>query len=202
MLTLYGHPDSGHAYKIALALTLEQIPYSYEWIDIWAPCETRPKTFRENSRWCEVPLLLTETQALTQSGAILQYLARERGALGGMSQFQEASEWVIWEANRIGMCLPQLIQAKKTPDDYPQGAVDWLEGRLAIDRNRLSTALENRAFLCGSEPRIADIAIFGYVSMAIEYDIPMTPEILAWAERIRQLPYFQSRQILLASRED
>ncbi len=198
-MKLYGNEQSGHAYKVALALTLSQTPYDYEWVDIDQPCETRPKEFQENSRWCEVPLLLIDDQALTQSGAILQYLAREHGLFGGMKNYQQASEWVIWEANRIGMCLPQLIQSQVTPEAFNQGTLDLLQGRLDIDEARLDLALGENNFLCGEELTIADIAVFGYVYKSVQYGRLFPDNIMSWIEKITKLDYFQTPEILLAS---
>ncbi|MCA3505986.1 MAG: glutathione S-transferase N-terminal domain-containing protein [Rhodobacter sp.] len=45
-LVLYGHPDSGHACKVALALSLAGLPYRAVWIDIWADPASRPADFR------------------------------------------------------------------------------------------------------------------------------------------------------------
>ncbi len=200
-MKLYGHPASGHAYKVALALELAEMPYEYTWVDIERPCSERPREFQERSRFCEVPLLLIDGLALTQSGAILQYLAREHGAFGGMKHYQQASEWIIWEANRIGMAIPQLIHAQTEPAAVNEGAQSWLHKRLDIDRARLSDAVKNTPFILGDDLTIADIAVFGYVSRAPDYGIPLSEEIEGWIERIQHLPYFQSADSLLACKK-
>ena len=56
-LILYGHPDSGHACKVALALSLAGLPHRTRWIDIWADPVTRPADFLAASPFAEVPLL-------------------------------------------------------------------------------------------------------------------------------------------------
>ncbi len=197
-MKLYGHQAYGHAYKVALALELSQIPYEYIWVDIERPCAERAEEFQKHSRFCEVPLLLEGNLALTQSGAILQYLAREHGAFGGMRGYQEACEWILWEANRIGMCIPQLIHAQHDLEAVNAGAVPWLQARLDIDRARLSAVLADRSFLLGDRVSIADIAVFGYVSKAEDFDMPMSEEIRLWIARIEALPYFQTAESLLA----
>lgn len=35
--TLFGHPESGHSYKVKLALEVAQIPHHYQVIDIGLP---------------------------------------------------------------------------------------------------------------------------------------------------------------------
>ena len=56
-IVLYGHPDSAHACKVALALSLAGLAYRKVWIDIWADPATRTAEFRAASPFAEVPLL-------------------------------------------------------------------------------------------------------------------------------------------------
>ena len=48
-LVLYGHPDSGHALKVALALALADLPCRRVWTDIRAAPHSRPAQFRAAS---------------------------------------------------------------------------------------------------------------------------------------------------------
>jgi glutathione S-transferase len=74
-LLLYGHPDSGHACKVALALSLAGLPYQTRWIDIWADAAHRPTDFLAASPFAEVPVLMIDGVAHVQSGAILLEVA-------------------------------------------------------------------------------------------------------------------------------
>jgi glutathione S-transferase len=132
-LLFYGHPDSGHACKVALALALAGLPHRTVRVDMWAPRDTRPATFLAASPFGEVPALVIDGGAYTQSGAILLELASRFGVLGGDSHagIKRARELLMWEANRIGMCLPQLKEARRVNGEgFAPGAIDWLTGRL------------------------------------------------------------------------
>ena len=59
-LVLYGHPESGHACKVALALGLAGLAHRPVRIDIWAEPQTRPAAFLAASPLAEVPLLVID----------------------------------------------------------------------------------------------------------------------------------------------
>jgi glutathione S-transferase len=81
-LVLYGHPDSGHVCKVALALALAGLPHRTRWIDIWAVPATRPAEVLCASPFAEMPLLMIDGVAHVQSGAILLDIANRFRCLG------------------------------------------------------------------------------------------------------------------------
>lgn len=190
-ILLYGHRDSGHACKVALALALSGLPHRIETVDIWAPRETRAPAFLAASPFAEVPLLLIDGQAFTQSGAILLELSTRFACLGGESAsgLTRARELLMWEANRIGMCLPQLIESRRPGGDaFPPGAVDWLRGRYRTDRDRFDRLLGDAPFFHGDTPGIGDCAIWGYVQWVEKAGETPSPTMERWRDRMRALP--------------
>lgn len=81
-LILYGHPDSGHSYKVRLALTVLELAHEYREVEVFAPREARRADWRKVSRFGEIPVLIDGGKAIVQSDAILLHLARTRNALG------------------------------------------------------------------------------------------------------------------------
>ena len=161
-LVLCGHPDSGHACKVALALSLAGLAYRTVWIDIWADPATRPADFRAASPFAEVPLLTIDGDPYVQSGAILLEIACRFRCLGAESPqgLQRGREILMWEANRIGMCLPQLKEARRTQGQgFPPGAADWLRMRYDADCRRFGRLLGDAAFLHGETPGLGDCAV-------------------------------------------
>jgi glutathione S-transferase len=194
-VALYGHPDSGHACKVALALSLARIPHRTVWVDMWAEPATRPSDFLANSPFAEVPLLVIDGQAFVQSGAILLEIAERFQCLGGETAegLRRARELLMWEANRIGMCLPQLKEARRVHGEgFPEGAIDWLRMRFETDRDRFGRLLGDAPFLHGSAPGIGDCAIWGYGQWLAEAGVEATPVMSAWIERMRALPGMKS----------
>lgn len=190
-LLFYGHPDSGHACKVALALALAGLPHRTVRIDMWAPRGTRPADFLAASPFGEVPALVIDGKAYTQSGAILLELASRFGILGGESQhgLKRARELIMWEANRIGMCLPQLKEARRVEGEgFTDGAIDWLLQRFETDHLRFGMLLGDADFFHGATPGIGDCAIWGYVQWLPEAGVEATPAMAAWIDRMRGLP--------------
>jgi len=189
---LYCNHESGHSYKVALALTLMGVPFEQRQIDLNLPRESRPEDFRRASLFGEVPTLIDEDGlAVCQSNAILDHIARRYGKLDGTTPAAQTRvrEWLCWEANRIAMSLPHLrVSRRFTPAGETLEA--YWTGRLHADLDRLDRALRDDAFLAGSAPTIADMSCCGYLFWAdqAEVDLAPWPAVVAWLERIRSLP--------------
>jgi len=171
MKKLYGHPDSGHAFKVRLFLCVAAIEHEYEVVDIFSPREQRNAEFLQHSRFGEVPLLVDDGQAVVQSNAILLHLARQSGRWGGENAqtLNRCTEWLVWEANRIGMCLPQLRSRHRFGRDVDlDAASDWLTVRHRHHVMILETSLSDGRhwFLGGEEPTIVDFSLCGYLILA------------------------------------
>ncbi|PIE12594.1 MAG: glutathione S-transferase [Rhodobacterales bacterium] len=189
-LVLFGHPDSGHACKIALALSLAGIGHRTVWVDIWADPASRPKEFLAASPFAEVPLLMIDGAPFTQSGAILLEIAQRFQCLGGESAqgLRRGRELLMWEANRIGMCLPQLKEARRVRGEgFPEGVLEWLRSRYAVDCRNFETLLSQAPFLHGEAPGIGDCAVWGYTQWIAEAGVDPTPALQGWLDRMRAL---------------
>lgn len=194
-LELFGHQDSGHACKIALALSLAGLTHRTTWIDIWAKPEERPASFRRASPFAEVPLLLIDGQAFTQSGAILLEIATRFTCLGGETTegLRRGRELLMWEANRIGMCVPQLKEAKRVKGEgFPDGALEWLRGRYQADCTNFGVLLGDAPFFHGDAPGIGDCAIWGYTQWLPEAGLEPSEIMRSWLARMRTLPAMKS----------
>ncbi|HEV7490457.1 MAG TPA: glutathione S-transferase family protein [Rhodanobacteraceae bacterium] len=201
---LYCHRESGHSYKVALALTLIGVPFEQRPVDLNLPRKQRPEDFRRASMFGEVPALVDEDGlAVCQSNAILDHLARRHRALDGDTAAAQTRvrEWLSWEANRIAMSLPHLRFSRRFTS-AGQALETYWTGRLHADLDRLDRALEASAFLVGSVPTIADISCCGYMFWADQAEVELAPwpAVGAWLERIRSLPRWQSPYDLLEDR--
>ncbi|WP_424932521.1 glutathione S-transferase family protein [Amaricoccus macauensis] len=197
-ILLYGHPESGHACKVALALSLAGVDHRTVLVDIWAAPESRPAEFLAASPLAEVPLLLIDGEPFFQSGAILMEIASRFACLGGETAggLRRGRELLMWEANRIGMCLPQLIESRRTQDEprrVPETeplarAVEWLKGRYDVDCARFAQLLGAGPFFHGLGPGIGDCAIWGYVQWLEKAGVEPTPVMSGWIAAMRALP--------------
>lgn len=202
-ITFYGHPESGHCYKVKLLLTFAKIDHEYEIVDIFIDRNSRPEPFRSLSlsHFGEVPLLVSDGRALAQSNAILIYLARKYRIFGGddPGRLERAQEWLFWEANKIGLSLPQLRLARNYfPTDYPRGSIKWLQGRYDADSGRLEQELaDGRRFILGDSLTIADISLCAYMFWVNQAHVRPLPKTCAWLGRIAAMPGWRSPYQLL-----
>ena len=196
-LVLYGHPDSGHSCKLALALSLAGVRHATVWVEIWAAAENRPADFLAASPFAEVPVLVIDGVPHVQSGAILLEIATRFCCLGGetLDGLRRGRELLMWEANRIGMCLPQLKEARRVNGlGFPQGAIECLTMRYETDSHRFATLLGDAPFFHGEKPGIGDCAIWGYTQWLPEAGVAATPIVADWLDRMRGLSAMRTPQ--------
>ena len=200
-MKLFGHPESGHAFKVKFFMEAAEIAHEYVEIDIFAPRETRLPEFKEHARFHEVPLLLDQGKALAQSNVILMHLAGITGKWGAedSDRYKRCQEWLLWEANKIGMCLPQLRGAKRFPADAPnQGAIEWLSERYDHDIGVLDKEFQDgRGFITGDTVTIADFSLCGYLFFADEAGVDVPVNVQNWLGRLAALPGWKHPYTLL-----
>jgi glutathione S-transferase len=187
---LYGNRESGHSYKVKLALTLLDLPHEYREIDLQVPHARRPADFRELSCFGEVPVLVENGVPLAQSNAILAHLARSTGRLGGRLAPDLVTQWLFWEANRIGFSVPNLRAVLTYARETPSHVADWLRARALADLGRLDVALGSTPYLLGSEVTVVDIACCAYLFWPEQAGLQIGEwsNLARWLDRIRTLP--------------
>jgi len=201
MIILYGHPESGHTYKVALTLALAGIPHEYRWVDVFRPLEQRSADFQAASRYGEIPVLVDDGIPLAQSNAILLHLAERHRTLGGedAARLTLAREWLFWEANRIGLSLPNLrhrLRFEESP--APPALLDWLRARLQLDLQRLEKEFSTCQWLLGEGPSIVDVACFAYLCYDdIALELGDYPRLRDWMTRMQALPRWRHPHDLL-----
>ena len=159
-MILYGSKESGHSYKIRLALQFLGLDYEYRVVDIFAPRMGRAPDFQNASRFGEVPVLVVDDDLrLSQSNAILLYLSSTSGRLTGGADEAHLAEWLFWEANRIGFSVPNLRYARRFELHTPVEITTWLELRAKADLNRLEDEFSSgKTFLLGYIISISDVS--------------------------------------------
>jgi glutathione S-transferase len=195
-MKLYGHPDSGHAFKVKFFLDWVGVDHEYECIDIFSDRSTRSADFLGISKFSEVPTLIDNGQSYIQSNAILAYLSKRFGLLNETNN-KKCFEWLIWEANKIGMCLPQLRAHEKFSNKHPQfrlsqGAYDWLYGRYKNDVNVLDRELMDKPYILGEQISIADFSLCAYLMYANEAQVKVPTNVESWLGRIREQKGWQN----------
>ena len=142
----------------------------------------------------EVPVLEHRGEVLTQSGAILDYLAEALGTFRpAPGQAREVLRWILWDNHKLTAKLATwrwmanyLDPEKRNPD-----IIAFLEGRARTALKVLDQHLQGRDWIVGTTPTIADLSCAGYMFYAEEYPIDWQgdfPAVSAWTARIAALP--------------
>ncbi len=195
MIKIHGDTESGNCYKIRLLTALLDIPHQWLPVDILAG-ETRTPAFLALNPAGQIPVLeLDDGRVLSESNAILRYLA-EGSDFWPQDAYTQARvlQWQFFEqySHEPYIAVARFIQhylglpeerreeyARKHEGGYR--ALDVMERQLA-----------RTPWLVGDKPTLADISLFAYTHVADEggFDLSDYPAITAWIARIEALPGF------------
>ena len=192
-MKLFGSPESAHALKVKFFMQWANIPHKYEFIDIFSDRETRNPEFLKFSKFAQVPMLIDGGKAYIQSNAILMHLADKIAFFKSDEERQRNLEWLMWETNKIGMCLPQL-RAHRMFDgcQLSQGAYDWLHDRYIHDVNVLNDELKDqRRFILGDAVSPADFSLCAYLMYAEDTQVDVPQNVERWLQRLKKLNGWQ-----------
>ncbi len=195
MYRLHCLSQSGNSFKVAFMLRALEQPFETVHVDFLNGVTREAGWRASTNEMGEAPVLEDGARILTQSGAILTYLAEKHGRFGGASddERQEILRWILFDNHKFTSYFATYRFAKSFGPAAPDPAVlAWLETRIAAAYSVVNKHLETRDFMVGDSPTIADFSLSGYLFYPIEesgYDVAVTyPNIAAWAERLRQLP--------------
>ena len=195
MYRLHGFCQSGNTYKVALLLRALDQPWQPEFVAFMDGVTRTGEWRAAANEMGEVPVLDDGSRRLTQSGAILTYLARKHGAYGGRSEDEalEILRWLLFDNHKFTSYFASYRFMKAFGPAEPDPAVmGWLRGRLDNAFGIVDAHLKTRAYMVGGEITIADFSLCGYLYYPVEesgYEVAARyPNIGTWLQRIRQAP--------------
>lgn len=192
-LVLYHVPMSGHCHRAELMLSLLDLPYRCELVNVRGGEHKREPFLRLNP-FGQIPVLDDNGTVIADSNAILVYLAL---------RYDEAGRWLPRDPVKAAAVQRWLSVAAGEIAFGPARA--RLAGVFGMDvpvddarrqAERLFTAMEpllaGSAFLVGPEATLADVAAYAYIARAEEGGISLAPypAIRAWLVRVEALPRF------------
>jgi glutathione S-transferase len=194
MYRLHAFCQSGNCYKVAFFLRALRQPFEMVLVD-YMRGETRDAAWRAQTNVMgEAPVLEDGQRRLTQSGAILTYLARKHSRFGGANDDDrlEILRWLLFDNHKFTSYFASYRFVKAFGPSPPNPAVmAWLKGRIDAACAIVDRQLADRQFITGSSPTIADFSLSGYVFYPREesgYDMEgMYPNIKTWMTRLRGL---------------
>ena len=193
-LKLYDYAASGNCYKVRLLLAQLGRPYERIPIDIFGGDTLTPEYAAKNPARATPVLELEDGTFVTESNAILFYLARGTAFLPEDAPgLAEVVRWLIFEQTDVMMTMGglrfRLLTGRLEPDD--PDAVRRREGAeeaLAF----LEQHLADHDFLAAGRYTIADIAVYAYGHVATEagLDLGAYPAFRGWLARVEAQPGF------------
>jgi glutathione S-transferase len=133
----------------------------------------------------EVPVLEVGGRRMSQSGAILAWLAETHGAFGpaGAEERFETTRWLLFDNHKFtGSFAPYRVLHSMTPEPAPPAVLAYMRARVEsafsiVDKHR---------------PTIVDFSLVGYLYYPAEetgFDLAVAfPAIEAWRGRVAALP--------------
>ncbi len=194
MLRLYDNKESRNGYKVVLLLNHLKTPFERVEIDIFKGGSRTPEYLAKNPVGKIPALELEDGTILSESGAILFYLAEGTPYLPddrvGRAQ---VLRWICFEQNvhetnvaesRFILNHPELSKGR--------------EGEILAEKQKRGNAaiklmddhLASHDFFAAGRYTIADVALYGYTSVAADggFDLSKFPAVQAWMMRIEAQP--------------
>ncbi len=194
-IDIYGDSISGNCYKLQLACAQLDIDYVWHEIDIMAG-KTRTEEFLAMNPNGKVPLLaLSDGRYLSESNAILSYLA-EGSPLAGEDRYERANvlRWMSFEqySHEPYIATSRFIvqYLGNPPERQPDLEAKRGGGYNALDI--MEQELTEHDFIANDKYSIADIALYAYTHVADEggFDLGDYPAIKVWLQRVESQPGF------------
>jgi glutathione S-transferase len=189
-MRLYDFLPSGNGYKVRLALRWLGIPFEYQEVDILKG-ESRTPAFLATNPFGQIPVLeLDDGTHLSESSAILVFLADGTPLLPDDKLLRtRVLEWMGFEQTHVDGVISRARFRRMYPHAIPtreEEFVAWhAEGREALAV--LNAHLADRKFLIDGRFTIADIALFAYTHCAEQggFDLAPYASLRAWFDRVR-----------------
>lgn len=192
-MKLYDYILSASCYKIRLMAALVGVKLDLKAVDFHPGREHRSAAFRALNPAGTLPVLVDGDLVLTESTAMLVYLARENWLGAGPAQTAQVQQWLAFSA-RLGASLgmARLHDMLLYPGDIDALRRAGIDALRELESHLTEARFANRIFLVGGTPTIADIACFPSVALAPDGGVTLDdfPSIRLWSRAIRALPGF------------
>jgi glutathione S-transferase len=199
-MRLYFHPASTTSRMIVLFASNQGIDLDYKVVDLFTGEHLKPEFAKINPN-CLVPVLEDGDFRLTESSAILKYLADKVGSpaypkdLKARARVNELMDWFnsnFYKDFGYGLIYSQLFPHHKRPSDEIQsGTVAWGKQK---SQNWLKILDEHllgpkKAYLCGDQITLADYVGVEMVALGdlIRCNYSAYPNVQRWLRNMKGL---------------
>ncbi|MFT4121882.1 glutathione S-transferase family protein [Bradyrhizobium sp.] len=186
---------SGNSFKVAQFLDCAAIDWEPIGVD-FAGGQTRDPIWRATTNEMgEIPVLEVDGRRLSQSGAILGWLAETHGlfAPSNAEERFEAMRWLLFDNHRFtgGFAAHRILYSMTAEPPHAE-VLAYVRRRAQGALSIVERHLADRRFVLGDRPTIVDFSLAGYLYYPADetgFDLRTAfPAIDAWRWRIAALP--------------
>jgi glutathione S-transferase len=194
---LYYHPFSSNARRVTMVADHLGIRLDLVETNLASPDDRR--RLSEVNPNSKIPVLLDDGFVLTESCAIMQYLADSKP---GQNLYPtdplaraDVNRWLFWSSQHfapaIGVIVWQNVWKKMVEGTDPD-PVELARGTRELERFAavLDEHLARREWLCGGSVTLADYAVAAPLMYVERARVPVSQykHLLAWFDRVKDLP--------------
>jgi glutathione S-transferase len=196
-MKLYLNPLSPNVRRVRLTAAVLELPLEEKQLDFSKGEHKHPEYLALNPNGA-VPTLVDGSLVLTESRAIMQYLASKKPEMGHFPQDEQLradiTRWQFWDASHFSPQLGALTFEKIIKPLLGMGEADRLKVDEAITGFRrfaavLDARLQGKQYVVGNSLTDADLTIACSLMYAKQTAAPLGdfPNIEAWFSRISDL---------------
>ncbi|WP_169195942.1 glutathione S-transferase [Devosia sp. MC1541] len=198
-ITLYDFELSGNCYKVRLLLNILNQPADMHPVEFFPGKEHKSDWFLRLNPFGQLPVLKDDDLILSDSGAILAYLAKKYDTTGQWFPDNPAVTAEILRWHSVADDITSTSSAARLALGY---GYDFNIEKVQAGAHRIFRLMDEhlwfgerqgRDWLCSpSHPTTADIACFPYVMLSEEGGISRQdyPALRRWTDRVRRIPGF------------
>ena len=198
-MKIYYHPASTTSRPLMLFADESGMKVDFQIVDLFTGEHYKPE-FEAINPNRQVPVLEDGGFRLTESSAILKYLAEKAGSpaypkdLQQRARVNERMDWINTQLCRdlaYGLVYPQIFpHHKRQSDDAQKATLAWAKERAGGWMNVLDTHLIGSGdYLCGKQITIADYYAAPFVALAesVGSDLAGYPNVKRWLGKMKAL---------------
>ncbi|KEF62922.1 uncharacterized protein A1O9_00896 [Exophiala aquamarina CBS 119918] len=201
MLEVYADPCTVNCRKVLAGLDLIGTKYNFNHIDYFTSQQKSPEYMKINPN-ATVPSAVDGDLQITESNAILQYIADDAGSAYPKEPKDRCNvnRWLFWEASKwFPSCYIYLVEyvvkplLKAEPD---QAVIDHEAPNFHRLAGILDDQLAKTKWLAGDNLTIADISMAAPMHLHEAQKLPLDnhPNLKKWLGEIEKLPCWQKTQ--------
>ncbi len=194
-MKIYGDSQSGNCYKIQLVCAMLAIPHQWITVDILAG-ETRSAAFLRKNPNGKIPTLeLDDGRTLSESNAIINYLAADSDLLPKDTfTLAKMQQWQCFEqySHEPYIAVARFIAKYQGMPASRQAEYKAKQSGGYLALGVMEQQLAATPYLCGDQLTNADISLYAYTHVAHEggFELERYPAIQAWLDRVEATPGF------------